>query len=91
MNRYFERVAGVGNGYHIYVWKSKGLSYENITAPTTTDYSLNQKLTYFGTKTRVEFSRCCLKQDKTTCYKLQNYTWNIVNICIVYEISKITT
>ena len=91
MNRYFERIAGVGNGYHIYVWKSKGLSYENITAPTTTDYSLNQKLTYFGTKTRVEFSRCCLKQDKTTCYKLQNYTWNIVNICIVYEISKITT
>ena len=91
MNRYFKRVASVGNGYHIYVWKSKGLSDENITAPTTTDYSLNQKLIYFGTKTRVEFSRSCLKQDKTTCYKLQNYTWKIVNICIVYEISKITT
>ena len=64
MNRYFKRVAAVGNGYHIYVWKSKGLSDENITAPSTTDYSLNQKLTYFGTKTRVEFSGSCLKQDK---------------------------
>ena len=64
MNRCFKRVAGVGNGYHIYVWKSKGLSDENITALSTTDYSLNQKLTYFGTKTRVEFSGSCLKQNK---------------------------
>ena len=38
----FKRVAGVGTGKYVHLWKSKGLSYENITAPTTSDYSLNQ-------------------------------------------------
>ena len=38
---YFKRVIGVGTGNYIYFWKSKGLSDENITAPTTSDYSLN--------------------------------------------------
>ena len=55
MYRYFKRVIGVGSGDYIYLWKSKGLSDENITAPTTSDYSLNLQLHYFGTKTRVEF------------------------------------
>ena len=41
MYRYFKRVAGVGTGNYIYFWKSKGLSNENITAPTTNYYSLN--------------------------------------------------
>ena len=41
MCRYFKRVAGVGTGNYIYFWKSKGLSNENITAPTTNYYSLN--------------------------------------------------
>ena len=39
---------------------------ENITAPTTTDYSLNPKLSYYGTKTGLEFSGSCLKQDTAT-------------------------
>ena len=43
MCRYFKRVAGFGSG-NIYFWKSKGFSDEDITAPTTTDYSLNQQL-----------------------------------------------
>ena len=42
--RYFKRVAGFGSGNYIYFWKSKGFSDEDITAPTTTDYSLNQQL-----------------------------------------------
>ena len=67
----------------IYFCKYKRLSDENITVPTTTDYSLTPKLSYNGTKTRVEFSGSCLKQNKTT------YTYGkIVNIYIVYEISK---
>ena len=45
MYRYFKRVAGVGTGNYIYFGKSKGLSDENITAPTTS---------YPGNKTRVE-------------------------------------
>ena len=55
MYRYFKRVSGVGSGNYIYFWKSKGLSDENITAPTTSDYSLNPQLSYLGNKTRVEF------------------------------------
>ena len=41
MYRYLKTVAGVGTGNYIYFWKSKGLSDENITAPTTNYYSLN--------------------------------------------------
>ena len=66
MYRYFKRVAGVGSGNDVYFWKSKGLPNENITAPTTTDYSHNPKLSYCGTKTGLEFSGSCLKQDTAT-------------------------
>ena len=58
------------------------MSDEYITAPTTSDYSLNPELSYFSTKTRIEFKGSCLKQDKMT------YTHGkIVNIYIFYEIS----
>ena len=50
--RYF-KVITITN--YISSWKSKGLSDENITAPTTSDNKLNPQLSYFGTKTRVEF------------------------------------
>ena len=40
MYRYFKRVIGVGTGNYIYFWKSEGLSYEDITAPTMSDYKL---------------------------------------------------
>ena len=82
MYRYFKRVSVVRTGNYIYFWKSKGLSDENITAPTRSDYSLNPQLGYLGNKTRVEFKGSCLKQDKIT------YTHGkIVKIYIVYEIS----
>ena len=83
MYRHFKRTSAVGTGNYICFWKSKGLSDENITAPTTTDYSLNPQLHYLGNKTRVEFKGSCLKQGKIT------YTHGkITNIYIVYEISK---
>ena len=66
MCAYFKRAVGVGTGNYIYFWKSKGLSDENITPPTTSNYSLNPELSYFGTKTRVKFDGSCLKQDKLT-------------------------
>ena len=66
MYRYSKRVCGVGSGNYICFWKSKGLSDENIEAPTTSDYSLNPQLRYLGTKTRLEFKGRCLKQDKIT-------------------------
>ena len=54
---------------------------ENITASTTSDYSLNPQLSYYGSNTRVEFKGSCLKQDKIT----YNHG-KVVNIYIVYEI-----
>ena len=51
MYRHFKMRIGSGN--YIYFWKSKGLSDENITAPTTSYYSVNLQLSYFGTKTKV--------------------------------------
>ena len=59
------------------------MSDENITAPTTSNYKLNTQLSYFGTKTRAEFNVSCLKQGKITYDH-----GKIVNIYIVYEISK---
>ena len=83
MYRYFKRIAGVGNGNYIYYWQSKGLSDEKINSITASNYSVTPFLDYYGTKTRVEFSGSCLKQDKVTF----NHG-KIVNIYIVYEISK---
>ena len=56
---------------------------ENITAPTTSHFSLNPPLSYFGTETRVEFKGSCLKQDKTTYDHVK-----IAFTYIVYEINK---
>ena len=83
MYGYFKRVVGVGIGNYIYFWKFKGFSDENITPPVTPDYSLNPKLSYLVTKTRVELNRSCLKQDKIT----YNHG-TIVSIYIVFEINK---
>ena len=83
MYQYFKRVSCVGSGNHIYSWKSKGLSYENIKAPTTNDYKLNPELSFFGTIAKVGFNASCLKQDKITYNHGKE-----VNIYIVYEISK---
>ena len=83
MCRYFERVAGVGTGNYIYFWKSKGLSDERINSITTSNYSITPELSHYGNKARVTFSGICLMQDKVT----YNHV-TIVNIYIVYEISK---
>ena len=57
--RYFKSVASHGNGNYIYFSKSKGLSDDNITAPTTNDHSLNAKFSYLGIKSRAEFKGSC--------------------------------
>ena len=62
MYRYFKRIAGVGNVYYIYYWKSKGLSDEIINFITASNYSLTPNLSYIGTKTRVEFNGSYLKE-----------------------------
>ena len=83
MYRYFRRIIGVGWGNYIYFWKSIGLSAEALNSNTASNYKITPELSYYGTKTRVEFNGSCLKQDKVT----YNHG-KIVNIYIVYEISK---
>ena len=83
MYRYFKIIAGVGNGRCIYYWQSKGLSDKKISSIRASNYAVTPFLDYYGTKTRVEFSESCLKQDKIT------YTHGkVVNIYIVYQVSK---
>ena len=60
-----------------------GLSDERLNSNTASNYKITSELSYYGTKIRVEFNGSCLKQDKVT------YSHGkIVNIYIVYEISK---
>ena len=58
-------------------------SDKRINSVIATSYKVTLQLSYYGTKTRVEFSRSCLKQE--------NVTFNdgkIVTIYIVYDIYK---
>ena len=42
------------------------MSDERINSITASNYSVTPFLDYYGTKTRVEFSGSCLKQDQVT-------------------------
>ena len=67
---------------YVLSWQSKELSNESIIPPTTTNNSLTPELNYYGTKTRVKFTRNCLKQSNHI------YTHEkVVNIYIVYELA----
>ena len=59
------------------------MSDERINSVKTPNHSITPNLDYYGTKTRVEFNGSCLKQDSVTF----NHG-KVVNIYIVYEISK---
>ena len=59
------------------------MSDERISSITASNYSITPELSYYGSKIRVKFNQSCLKQDKITF----NHG-KIVNIYIVYEISK---
>ena len=59
------------------------MSDERFNSNTASNYSVTPELSFYGTRTRVEFNGGCLKQDKVT------YSHGtIVNIYIVYEVSK---
>ena len=63
MRKYFKLNSVVGVTDYVLSWQSKGLSNESIKPPTTTNNSLTPELNYYGTKTRVKFTRSCLKQS----------------------------
>ena len=78
LNKYFKVIASID---YTSSWKSKGLSAETITLPSTSDNSLTLAVGYYDTKTRVKYIRSCLKHSKIS------YTHSaIVTIYIVYEL-----
>ena len=82
MRKYFKLNSVVGVTDYVLSWQSKGLSNESIKPSTTSNNSLNPRLSYYGTKVRVQFTKSCLKQP--------NHFLNIkkiVNIYIVYELA----
>ena len=84
IQRYFKIIANVGNDNYVYYWKTKGSSDETINSIKTSDYGITPYLSYYDTnKIRVKFDGGCLKQDQGTILH-----GGIVNIYIVYEISK---
>ena len=54
----------IANADYVSLWKSKGLSAETIKPPSTSDDSLTPELSYYGTKTRIKLTGCCLKQPQ---------------------------
>ena len=63
-------------------WQSKGISNESIKPPTTSNNSLNPRLSYNDTKIKVQFTGSCLKQPKFMFTHKK-----VVNIYIVYELA----
>ena len=55
MSKYFKLSSVVGVIDRVLSWQSKGLSNESIKPPTTSNNSLNPKLSYYDTKIRVQF------------------------------------
>ena len=71
----------IANTGYTLLWGSKRLSSETIKPPSMSDDSLTPAISYYGTKTRIKFTRSCLKQPKIS------YTHGtIVNIYIAYEL-----
>ena len=82
IQRYFKRIAGIGNSNNIYYWKSKGLYEERINSVKTSDYGITPYLRYYdANKLRVKFNGCFKLDQGTLLYG------GIVNIYIVYEIT----
>ena len=73
----------VANTNEVTVWKSKGLSGENIKPPSTSNNSFNLGINYTdSTKIQVKFDGTCLKQEK-----LMFTHKKLVNMDILYEIN----
>ena len=76
---YTERL---GNTEKIASWKSRGLSLEKLTIPTTTDNSISPSIKCHGDSNFcLLFNGSCLKQNNSTCSPP-----NRTNCFIVYEL-----
>ena len=71
---------------HVLSWQSKGISNEIFKSPVLSDNTINPRLNYYGTKTRVQFTGSCLKQsDHISTHE------KVVNIYIFYELGASTS
>ena len=61
LTKYFKLNSVAGVVDHVLSWQSKGISNESIKSPAISDNTINPKLNYYGTKTRVLFTESCLK------------------------------
>ena len=59
------------------------MSDKRLNSNTASNHKITPELSYYGTRTRVEFNGSCLKQDK-----VKYNHGKIINIYIFYEISK---
>ena len=66
--KYFKLNSVVSVVDYVLPWQTKGLSNESIKSPATSNNSLNLRLGYYGTKTRVPFIGSCLKQSSLIFY-----------------------
>ena len=81
MGKYFKLNSVVGVIDRVLSWQSKGISNESIKPPTTSNNTLNPRLSYNDTKIKVQFTGSCLKQPKFTFTHKK-----VVNIYIGYEL-----
>ena len=63
MTKYFKLNSVVDAADYVLSWQSKELSNESIKPSTRTNSSLTSGLNYYGTKTKIKFTRSCLKQS----------------------------
>ena len=82
MRKYFKSNSVAGAADYVLSWKSKGLSNKSIKPPATTNNCLTPELNYYGTKTKIKFTRSCLKQTNHIFTHKK-----VVNIYIVYELA----
>ena len=81
MGKYFKLSSVTGAADYVLSWQSTGLFNESIKPPTTNN-SLTPELNYYGTKTRVKFTKSCLKQSSHILTHK-----NVVIIYIIYELA----
>ena len=84
IHRYVKRIVNVGNDKYVYYLKSKWLSDKTINSIKIPDYWISPYLIYYDfNKIKVKVDGDCLKQDQAAILY-----GGIVNVYIVYEISK---
>ena len=82
MGKYFKLSSVAGAADYVLLWQSKGLSNGSIKPPTTSDNSLTPELNFYGTKTKIKFTRSCLKESSHIFTHKK-----VVNTYIVYELA----